>query len=47
MIESYIRQSGGAWLFSASGGLDAIATLHGAPVAVALAEVYAGLTFES
>ena len=45
MIETYLRQSDGAWLISTWEGLKSIAPLRSVGIDVALAEVYAGLAF--
>lgn len=42
-VEVYTRQGDGTWIFTASRGLDASATLRSVGVALPLAEVYAGI----
>ncbi len=46
MVETYLRQSDGTWLFSAWQGLEAIALLRTVGVNLPLAEAYRGLTFD-
>ena len=46
-IETFLRQSGGSWLFSAWNGADQVAALRSVAIDVSLSEVYASLTFES
>jgi Uma2 family endonuclease len=45
-IESYFRQNGGTWLFSAAAGLDASVELRSLKIFVTLAEIYAGVNFK-
>jgi Uma2 family endonuclease len=44
-IESFVRQDGGAWLFTPFSGLGAAAQLRCLEVALPLAETYAGIEF--
>ena len=46
LIEHYLRQPGGTWLFTATRGLDAVLDLPALGVRLALAEVYAKVQFE-
>lgn len=46
MIEAFRRRPDGAWVISSWRGLDAIATIDSLGIQIALADVYAGVTFE-
>jgi Uma2 family endonuclease len=44
-VESYFRQNGGTWLFSAAVGIDVSVELRSLKIQIPLAEIYAGVTF--
>jgi Uma2 family endonuclease len=44
-VESYYRQNGGTWLFSAAAGIDASADLRSLKIQLPLGEIYAGVSF--
>lgn len=43
LVEQYVRQENGSWIFTSTEGLDAVVMVHGVPLA--LAEVYDKITF--
>lgn len=45
LVETYVRQADGTWLFSAVTGLEAVAYLRSLQIELPLAEVYAGVEF--
>jgi Uma2 family endonuclease len=46
VVESFVRQPEGTWLFSAWRGVEATAALRSVRVDLPLIEIYAGLTFD-
>lgn len=45
LVETFVRQAEGFWLFSAAQGQQAVVPLRSVRIEVPLAEIYAGLTF--
>jgi Uma2 family endonuclease len=46
MIETFLRQSDGAWLFNPWAGLETTLQLRALEIAIPLKEIYAGIEFE-
>jgi Uma2 family endonuclease len=45
LVETFVRQSNGSWLFTPFSGIDATLTVASVDVEIPLAEIYRGVTF--
>ena len=46
LVETFLRQAGGAWLFNPWKGLESSVLLRSLQISIPLKEVYAGVEFE-